>query len=99
MPKGKSSKVKNSQTKSYFPKKKRTKERKMKTRGRIVSRKGSKKKLLAYGSKSSSNSNNNNSNSESPPLAFYMRQHLKASKEDPNYFIKISGNSYKNIGR
>ena len=98
MPKGKSSKVKNSQTKSYFPKKKRTKERKMKTRGRIVSRKGSKKKLLAYGSKSSSNSNNN-SNSESPPLAFYMKQHLKASKEDPNYWTKISGKSYNNIGR
>ena len=71
----------------------------MKTRGRIVSRKGSKKKLLAYGSKSSNNKDNNNSNSESPPLAFYMRQHLKASKEDPNYFLRISGKSYNNISK
>ena len=90
--KSKGNKVKKAQLK-----RKKTKERKMKTRGRIVSRKGSKKKLLAYGSKSSSNSNNNNSNSESPPLASYMKQHLQAAKRDPNYFIKISARRYNSI--
>ena len=56
--KTRSSKVKKAQSKSTIPKRKRTKvgkaKRKMKTRGRIVSGKGSKKKLLAYGSNSTS---------------------------------------------
>jgi hypothetical protein len=54
--KTRSSKVKKVQSKSNIPKRKKTKvgkaKRKMKTRGRIVSRKGSKKKLLAYGNNS-----------------------------------------------
>jgi len=54
--KTRSSKVKKAQSKSTIPKRKKTKvgkaKRKMKTRGRIVSGKGSKKKLLAYGNNS-----------------------------------------------
>jgi len=95
----KSKRVKKAQSKSTIPKRKKTKvgkaKRKMKTRGRIVSRKGSKKKLLAYGNNSSSNSNNSNSQSHS--LSSYMKYHLQAAEKDPNYFLKISGKSYNNI--
>ena len=62
--KTRSSKAKKAQSKSNIPKRKRTKvgkaKRKMRTRGRIVSRKGLKKKLLAFG-------NNSISTYASPP--------------------------------
>ena len=93
--KSKGNKVKKAQAMSNILKRKKTKERKMKTRGRIVSRKGLKKKLLAYGNNSSSNSNNSNSQSHS--LSSYMKLHLQAAEKDPNYFLKISGKSYNNI--
>ena len=62
--KSKGNKVKKAQARPNILKRKRTKvgkaKRKMKTRGRIVSRKGSKKNLLAYG-------NNRISEYASPP--------------------------------
>ena len=78
--KSKGNKVKKAQLK-----RKKTKERKMKTKGRIVSRKGSKKKLLAYGSNSSSNSNNSETNSEREALISALKYHHNMHKKHPGH--------------
>ena len=63
----------------------------MKTKGRIVSGKGSKKKLLAYGSNSSSNSNNSEtisereSDRERKALISALQRHTKLYEKDPKH--------------
>ena len=97
--KSKGNKVKKAQARPNILKRKKTKagkaKRKMKTRGRIVSRKGSKKNLLAYGSNSSSNSNNSEtisereSDRERRALISALQYHNKKQKQNPGHLWKM----------
>ena len=97
--KSKGNKVKKAQPKPDILKRKKTKvgkaKRQMKTRGRIVSRKGSKKKLLAYGSNSSRNSNNSETNSERESdrerkeLISAIQYHNKMQKKNPGHLLEM----------